>query len=403
MDINGGAEKTAWDLHRRYRALGHESYLAVGIKRSDDPHTIELGSAWLRRSPARFVLSGEAFGVQGAGHPASRHLRERVGSDWDIAHLHNLHGRYFDLAAIPELARVAPTILTMHDMWLLTGHCAHPFGCARWETGCGSCPDLTIYPAARFDFTKRNLARKQQFVAAADGMLVTSPGQWLLDILDTSFLGGLPRVHMPNTVDTSIFYPGDQRAARTTLGLPLDAPILMFPARLLEPPSPFKGQPLFVDAMRTLAADGVTGIAFGDVTTVDTEATGIHILPATFDERVLADGYRAADVVVMPSQAETSGIALLEAMACGRPVVATHVGGIGEVVEDGVTGFLVAREDREGLIAACRALLASPEQRARFGEAGRRAASSYELTTVADRWLKLYASLIMERGAAPRT
>jgi len=396
MDLNGGAEKIAWDLHRTFRARGHEAFLVVGMKRSDDPYTVEIGGTWSKHRPLQALASGEMLGLQGFHHPASHRILELVGEPWDVAHLHNLHARYFDLAALPELAAVAPTIVTMHDMWLLTGHCAHSFSCQRWRIGCGRCPDLSIYPAARFDFTRRNLARKRRYFPH-DDIVVSSPSRWLLDLVGESYLAALPRRYMPNTVDTTVFAPGEQRVARQALGLPEGVPIALFPAQLTSPPSSFKGQDTFLAAIRGLAPEGVQGLAFGDpVAAADLQGV-LRVLPATFDDRRLADGYRAADIVVLPSRAETLGLGVLEAMACGRPVVATRVGGIPELVSEGATGDLVAAGDTEGLITACRRLLASPGLRARYGAAGREAAKSFELAAVADAWLELYASLVEAR------
>jgi glycosyltransferase involved in cell wall biosynthesis len=320
-----------------------------------------------------------------------------VGKPWDVAHLHNLHGRYFDLAALPELAAVAPTIVTMHDMWLLTGHCAQAFSCQRWRNRCGTCPDLSIYPAVRLDFTRRNLARKRRFLPQ-EGVAISSPGRWLLDLVGESYLSGLPRRYMPNTVDTTVFSPGDQLAARRRLGLPEGVPIALFPAQLTSPPSAFKGQDTFLAVLRRLAPEGVQGLAFGDAAVAADLQRVLRVLPATFDEGRLADGYRAADIVVLPSRAETFGLGVLEAMACARPVVATRVGGIPELVEEGTTGDLVAVGDTDGLAGACRRLFASPDLRAAYGAAGREAAQPFELGVVADAWLEFYASLVEARA-----
>jgi hypothetical protein len=62
----------------------------------------------------------------------------------DIVHCHNLHGEYFDLHALDWLSARVPVVITMHDAWLLSGHCVHSLGCGRWETGCGKCPDDSL-------------------------------------------------------------------------------------------------------------------------------------------------------------------------------------------------------------------------------------------------------------------
>lgn len=87
--------------------------------------------------------------------------------------------------------------------------------------------------------------------------------------------------------------------------------------------------------------------------------------------RKLMDCYRRASVFVMPSYYETFGISCVEAMAFGLPVVATRVGGLPEVIEDGITGLLVPPGDSVALADAIARLLGDPAQRRRMGEAGR--------------------------------
>jgi glycosyltransferase involved in cell wall biosynthesis len=80
----------------------------------------------------------------------------------------------------------------------------------------------------------------------------------------------------------------------------------------------------------------------------------------------------AMDVYVSASRGEGLPLAMLEAMACGLPVVATRVPGHVDVIEDGVTGLLVPPDNADGLAAAAESLLASPERRLAMGQAGRR-------------------------------
>lgn len=86
----------------------------------------------------------------------------------------------------------------------------------------------------------------------------------------------------------------------------------------------------------------------------------------------LVSWYRKAGIFVMPSYYETFGISAIEAMAFGLPVVATHAGGLSEVVEDGVTGFLVPPGDSQALAEAIIHLLRDKSLRKSMGEAGRR-------------------------------
>jgi glycogen(starch) synthase len=113
-----------------------------------------------------------------------------------------------------------------------------------------------------------------------------------------------------------------------------------------------------------------------------------------------------ASVVVVPSREEAFGIVALEAAAMARPVVATRVGGLPEVVVHGCTGLLVEREDAAAVEAAVEWLLGHPEAAARMGAAARqRVIAEFRLESAVDAYLELYRSLTKEvahaRAAGP--
>jgi glycosyltransferase involved in cell wall biosynthesis len=107
--------------------------------------------------------------------------------------------------------------------------------------------------------------------------------------------------------------------------------------------------------------------------------------------------YEAAAAVVVPSLREGFGMACLEAMAHGRPVVASAVGGLRDLVVDGETGLLVPPGDTTALRAALERILAEPELRARLGAAARTRAATYAWPGIAQRLTSLY-----DEAASPR-
>jgi len=114
----------------------------------------------------------------------------------------------------------------------------------------------------------------------------------------------------------------------------------------------------------------------------------------------LADCYARADVVLLTSRQETAPLVVSEAMAAGRPLVATRAGGVPLMVRDGVTGFLTDPGDVVGLAQATLALLVQPDRCRAFGEAARAEAEQrFRLAVVVERTMALYDDLIAR--AAP--
>ncbi len=107
-----------------------------------------------------------------------------------------------------------------------------------------------------------------------------------------------------------------------------------------------------------------------------------------------------ADLFILPSESESFGLAALEALACGVPVIATRVGGLPEVVEDGVNGHLLPVGDVEAMTAAARGLLEDRERWSRFSKAARgMAIHRFEEEAVVDQYRLLYQKILKEPRA----
>jgi D-inositol-3-phosphate glycosyltransferase len=155
---------------------------------------------------------------------------------------------------------------------------------------------------------------------------------------------------IPCGVDLKLFRPLARSFARQRLGLPAERPILLFAGRL----DPFKGPDLLLRAAALMQRDALVVIVGGNVAD-DRDLQQLRELAQHLNiaERVLLLGarpreemplfYSAATVTVVPSYHETFGLAAVESLACGTPVVATRAGGLTTVVRHGENGFLVSR------------------------------------------------------------
>ncbi|HYN08746.1 MAG TPA: glycosyltransferase family 4 protein [Vicinamibacterales bacterium] len=199
--------------------------------------------------------------------------------------------------------------------------------------------------------------------------------------------------------------PGERERAsgRAALGIPDDRPAIVQAGQVVE----IKGIWDFIDAAKILIEQGVraTFVVLGDDlkdhgrTRRDAEA---RVKAVGIDPHFRFLGFRADapaliplfDVVAVPSHIEPLGNATLEAMAAGRPVIGTRVGGIPEMVMHDETGVLVPPKAPAELAAALERLIADPALRARFGAAGReRARSAFSLEAHAARLEQIYSGL----------
>ena len=403
-DCEGGAEVISNALHLRYLAQGYDAWLAVGTRRTEMPHVLTIPpcarwNLWARgwaglgerllsrsRAPRAVRLAGQIAKQLMSPRNCFDHLRGHDPLDYpgtwslpqlpptppDMLHLHNLHGYYFDLRALPALSQQQPTVVTLHDCWLFTGHCVYFLDCPRWQTGCGHCPDLQRYVRVLRDATANNW-RQKQAIYARSRLYVATPSRWLMDQVEKSML--MPAIAearvIPNGIDTEIFCPGSREAARQALGIPPQACVLLFAANGAR-------RNVYKDYQTLRAAIGLVAaryrerpihfIALGEEAPDETEGAAIiRFVPFQRDPAILARYYQAADLYLHAAKGEVWGLTITEALACGTPVVATDVGGIAEQIRAGETGLLTPPADPAAMAEAILRLLAHDEMRRQFG------------------------------------
>jgi glycosyltransferase involved in cell wall biosynthesis len=437
-DNVGGASRIAWYLLEEYGRRGHDSRLAVGRKVSGNPAVFEIPNddyrnrwvrAWARAEKAfrekwrlRFLpgmarllaMLGEPgrcrdllLGRENFGYPATSRLLDIAPRTPHVLHAHNLHGHsfYFDLGALSGLSARTPTFVTLHDEWLMTGHCAYSLGCERWRTGCGRCPDLSRYPRILRDATDYNWRQKRS-IYRASRLHIAAPSRWLLRRAEESILRysmtGSRVIH--NGVDLSVFRPGDRRAARAALQFPADARIVLFVGHLTRS-NPFKDYATVRDAFLRFAASSTKGknilLCVGEKGKDEyMGSTLIRNVGYMTNMRELAAHYSAADVLAHAAHMDNFPNTILEALGCGTPVVGTAVGGVQEQIDDGVTGFLVPPRDPGAMAARLSELCRDRDLWRRMsGSAADAALRRFGIERMADEYLDWYRE-VLER---PRT
>ncbi|MFD0305590.1 glycogen synthase [Streptomyces sp. NPDC127119] len=245
-------------------------------------------------------------------------------------------------------------------------------------------------------------------IESADGVVAVS-GAMREDILGCYPSLDPAKVHIVhNGIDTSLYRPDHGTDVLERLGIDTARPYVLFVGRITRQ----KGVPHLLRAVRDIdpAAQVVLCAGAPDTPEIDQEfrvlfeelsrvREGVHWIPQMLPRPEVIQLLTHAAVFVCPSVYEPLGIVNLEAMACGTPVVASRVGGIPEVVEDGETGVLVSvDEDFEtGLAQALDSVLGDAGAARRMGEAGRqRAVGEFGWDAVARRTVRLYEEILKQ-------
>jgi glycosyltransferase involved in cell wall biosynthesis len=292
----------------------------------------------------------------------------------DVVHLHNLHGEYVSIAALPLWGFDKPLVWSLHDEWLHTGNCAFPRGCTRWRQSCGHCPQRGLYPMADIDRSRLYRWLKPRLAVAARPRLVPC-SHWLSDrVRDDVHLRKLPLEVVPNPVPADVFRPvADRAAVRRRLGLDPTAPTVVQVGCLYSDPR--KNAADAVVSLRR-AAEQVPNLqllAVGPTSDRLRAETGLpgRALPTIRERDRLAEAYGCGDLCLFPSRADNYPLTVIEAMACGTPVVAYAAGGVVDQVRPLETGLLAADGCVDELAAGVVRLAQSRDLARQLGAAAR--------------------------------
>jgi D-inositol-3-phosphate glycosyltransferase len=319
----------------------------------------------------------------------------RTEAAFEPGHYDLLHAHYWlsgQVAAVAAERWGVPLIQSMHtlgkvkNLALASGDCAEPEARIRGEG---------------------------EVVAAAD-RLVANTAEEARQLVE--LYGADPwRVKTVNPgVDLSVFRPGSVAQARDRLGLPLDALVLVFAGRIQPLKGPdivlraaaelLRSSPGLAERLVVVFVGGPSGSEVGAPGRLDGLAATLGIAGCVRQEppcpqRELADWYRAATMVLVPSHSESFGLVALEAQACGTPVVAAAVGGLRTAVRDGLSGVLVDGHDPALYARVVEKLVASPRRLAELSRGALEHASAFGWPATAERLIDVYSGAMDEAAA----
>lgn len=368
-DQQGGAAIAAYRHHEAMRRFGIDSKMLVLNKMSNDPNVIEYRPSFFskyipkiyNRIISRTATYYASWSYSKYGCDFSNEESVRCA---DIIILHWVNRYTLSLRSIANILKSGKKVYWfMHDMWPITGGCHHALDCFKYQAHCEACPmsNNRHGTSKRHDLSWKQFEEKLRCLAPFANLHFFTPSHWLADRVKESSLFGTHKVTVVrNVLDTEIFKPVDKRDARNRLGLPFDKKLILFGADNIS--SPYKGWTLLRQALH-LPIEGAEAVIYGNIPANLQSQIGIklHLMGHINEVEQLVDMYSACDVFVSPSLADNYPNVLIEAMACGLPCVGTIVGGIPEIILNGVTGLLVQYDKPEALRSAITSVMENTE------------------------------------------
>ncbi len=292
-----------------------------------------------------------------------------------VVHYHLLHNYFGALPIFPEITKKKPSVISIHDPWIFTGHCIYPLACKRWQNGCGGCNQLELNFPIKEDRTALQWAVKRDVFSRIDiDLVVASP--YMMELAKASpITAHLEHIHLiPFGIDTDLFTPDRNRSAiRARLGIPEENFVIFFRAD----PSRFKGFDCIKEMLEQLNPQRpVTLVAVGNQGMLTQFKGRYQVVDFGWitEDAFLAELYAISDLFLMPSTAEAFGLMAIEAMSSGVPIVVCEGTSLPGVTCAPDCGIVIPQNDGAAMCRAVTRLINSPEECCTRGETGRRIA-----------------------------
>ncbi len=418
----GGAAVAATRLHRALLANGVDSTMLIGTSKRQDAPRPEPGVQRLAHNLLSEYMAFGRFALERAfflPYERDRSVRFQFSPAWtgadltfhpavqqaDVIHLHWINFGFLSLDSLKSLFALGkPVVWTLHDQWAFTGGCHYTRGCEQFVTHCGQCPYLR--KPGPHDLAWRVFARKQAVLAGVN-LHLTPPSQWLAhEAQRSALLGHVPLTVIPYAIDQTVFRPINRAEAaaqfdlRLSEGETLVRPRLLFGSATVTDPR--KGFAYFAEALTLLhqqypaLAPEIIVFGKGRSYLFDALPYPIRHLGLLTSEAAIVAAYNLADALIVPSLEDNLPNTVIEALACGTPVLGFATGGIPEMIDHQENGFLAAVGSAQELANGLHWLLTDPDPAQRRQAARQSAEARFSEPVVAGKFQELY-NLMSER------
>ena len=408
-DLSGGASIACKRISDALVINGVDSNLLVQKKNSADLRVKSTTKNLLSKLHyySRFV-SDEGYIRLFTNQKRGRFSNPYIGLDIsnesllrssDIVHLHWINGGYLSLSSLKKLKQInKPIVWTLHDMWAFTGGCHYSLECRKFEKECNYCPSLRY--KGKND-TSNRIFHGKSFFEELNLTFVTCSNWLKLEAEKSQLLKGKRVMNIPNTLDTNLYKPLDEKAARNKLGLKKDKIYILFGAMNIVDER--KGFKHLLGGLTKLASeldnkkDEIEIIIYGKANEklLDSIPFKRNYFGNFKNEEDIIYCYNAADIFIAPSLQDNLPNTVLESLSCGTPVVAYNVGGLPDMIDHLNNGYLAEANSVEDLTNGLKWYLKNKSNVESLSlNARNKVIKNFSQKIVAGKYEELYRSLI---------
>lgn len=354
-DILGGASRAAFGIFKSISRNDVKPKMLVQKKFGTNQNVFNLSDSWFsnqinktrvlldllpiylftHRSKGRFSFAKVGINI----------LKYEIIQEADILHFHWINGGFLSLKNLYEISNFnKPIFWTLHDMWPFTGGCHYAGNCESYTNSCGFCPYLK--QSSSNDSSYKIISKKKQIIKNLNLNIVT-PSRWMKGCAEKSSLFKNLKVELvPYAIDIDLFKPQNKEQARSEFKLPKDKTLILFGSMNIEEER--KGFKYFKESLVKILSKNpdlknkIAIVVFGRA---DSEMQSGISFDLIFCGRIESDKkmislYNAADFFVTSALEDNYPNTVMESLSCGTPVLAFDIGGIPDMVNHFINGYL---------------------------------------------------------------
>ncbi|HZY40198.1 MAG TPA: glycosyltransferase family 4 protein [Mucilaginibacter sp.] len=411
-DAGGGAPAACMRLLKALEQKQVDVHMLVQEKKTSEPRVNSISNWFLGRQAAKFNFLYERLPfiwfraktpeVRFAFSPANTSTdisRQPAVTNADILHLHWTNFGFLSINDLEKLQQSGkPIVWTLHDMWTFTGGCHYAGDCDHFVKECGNC--WMLKGANENDLSHSGWLRKLEMFKSAKNIVFVTCSNWLAEVAKTSSLLKDFRIEaIPNAIDTEIFSPKDQNATRERWDIDPAKKIILFgAANILDRR---KGITYLVEALNVLrekyaGKDDLGIVIFGKNKSFDISQLPFKVYEMNVinSQQAMAELYNLADVYVTPAIEDNLPNTVMEALACGTPVVAFNTGGIPDMVDHRQNGYLAEFKSAADFAAGINYVLTSDQKSELSANARKKVLDNFTNALVAEKYIAVYKSIL---------